>query len=348
MQQTVVKEIMDAIDFKKLLREERKRSKKITNIFRHQEIQKQSQTYDVKDSVHSIENNNNDNDGNAVVDLYYNNKWNYPIDSSGILELRELKLQSICENPKSILYSSTALQKQVITHSINNNSGDDNKAAKTEMVSISPEKALMNWLQNIPSGDSGLENWKTMNYGKRKVCMFGENTNTEYQIGQGRQQQHSSSTKLPPPLAEIAKELVKRDIFPSSYPPNHVLLNEYNPGEGILPHTDGPSYEHCTATLSLGSDAVMEFSKRLKSNEIGTTATKIATENNNSTNRFRNKQVLLESGSLLVFQGDAYLNYCHEIPMTLQDITTDNCLNNLPNQIISRGRRYSLTFRHKI
>merc|ERR1711865_853958 len=126
------------------------------------------------------------------------------------------------------------------------------------------------------------------------------------------------------------------------YPPNHVLLNEYNPGEGILPHTDGPSYEHCTATLSLGSDAVMEFSKRLKSNEIGTT------ENNNSTNRFRNKQVLLESGSLLVFQGDAYLNYCHEIPMTLQDITTDNCLNNLPNQIISRGRRYSLTFRHKI
>lgn len=237
MQQTVVKEIMDAIDFKKLLREERKRSKKITNIFRHQEIQKQSQTYDVKDSVHSIENNNNDNDGNAVVDLYYNNKWNYPIDSSGILELRELKLQSICENPKSILYSSTALQKQVITHSINNNSGDDNKAAKTEMVSISPEKALMNWLQNIPSGDSGLENWKTMNYGKRKVCMFGENTNTEYQIGQGRQQQHSSSTKLPPPLAEIAKELVKRDIFPSSYPPNHVLLNEYNPGEGILPHT---------------------------------------------------------------------------------------------------------------
>ena len=112
--------------------------------------------------------------------------------------------------------------------------------------------------------------------------------------------------------------------------------------------TDGPSYEHCTATLSLGSDAVMEFSKRLKSNEIGTTATKITTENNNSTKRFRNKQVLLESGSLLVFQGDAYLNYCHEIPTTLQDITTDNCLNNLPNQIVSRGRRYSLTFRHKI
>ena len=62
---------MDAIDFKKLLREERKRSKKI---FRHQEIQKQSQTYDVKDSVHSIENNNNDNDGNTAVDLYYYNK----------------------------------------------------------------------------------------------------------------------------------------------------------------------------------------------------------------------------------------------------------------------------------
>ncbi|GAA6015511.1 hypothetical protein JCM10207_008619 [Rhodosporidiobolus poonsookiae] len=39
--------------------------------------------------------------------------------------------------------------------------------------------------------------------------------------------------------------------------PNHCLVNEYLPGQGILPHTDGPAYLPCTTTLSLGSHTVL-------------------------------------------------------------------------------------------
>lgn len=41
--------------------------------------------------------------------------------------------------------------------------------------------------------------------------------------------------------------------------PNHVLVNEYLPGQGIMPHEDGAAYRPVVATVSLGSAAVVEF-----------------------------------------------------------------------------------------
>jgi alkylated DNA repair dioxygenase AlkB len=41
--------------------------------------------------------------------------------------------------------------------------------------------------------------------------------------------------------------------------PNHVLLNKYLPGEGIMPHFDGSLYVPRVAILSLGSSTVMNF-----------------------------------------------------------------------------------------
>ncbi|GAA6064334.1 hypothetical protein JCM10212_003579 [Sporobolomyces blumeae] len=41
--------------------------------------------------------------------------------------------------------------------------------------------------------------------------------------------------------------------------PNHCLVNEYLPGQGILPHTDGPAYLPCTTTLSLGSHTILSL-----------------------------------------------------------------------------------------
>lgn len=46
-------------------------------------------------------------------------------------------------------------------------------------------------------------------------------------------------------------------LFPS--PINHVLVNEYLPGQGIMPHQDGPAYFPVVAIISLGSPAVMRF-----------------------------------------------------------------------------------------
>ncbi|KDQ08932.1 hypothetical protein BOTBODRAFT_191399 [Botryobasidium botryosum FD-172 SS1] len=41
--------------------------------------------------------------------------------------------------------------------------------------------------------------------------------------------------------------------------PNHVIVNEYLPGQGIMPHEDGPSYHPVVATISLGSHAVFNY-----------------------------------------------------------------------------------------
>ena len=40
---------------------------------------------------------------------------------------------------------------------------------------------------------------------------------------------------------------------------NHVLVNRYEPGAGILPHEDGPIYRPEAFILSLGGPAVLRF-----------------------------------------------------------------------------------------
>ncbi len=46
-------------------------------------------------------------------------------------------------------------------------------------------------------------------------------------------------------------------------PANHVLINEYKPGDGILPHEDGPTYRPTVAILSLRAPSIIRFySKR--------------------------------------------------------------------------------------
>jgi len=41
--------------------------------------------------------------------------------------------------------------------------------------------------------------------------------------------------------------------------PNHVIMNKYLPGQGIMPHEDGPSYHPVVATISLGSHTVFHY-----------------------------------------------------------------------------------------
>ncbi|TFK90907.1 hypothetical protein K466DRAFT_483807 [Polyporus arcularius HHB13444] len=41
--------------------------------------------------------------------------------------------------------------------------------------------------------------------------------------------------------------------------PNHVIMNEYAPGQGIMPHEDGPAYHPVVATLSLGAHTIFHY-----------------------------------------------------------------------------------------
>ena len=60
-------------------------------------------------------------------------------------------------------------------------------------------------------------------------------------------------TPLPQPLQGLCNELERSKLFPETYPSlNHVLVNEYLPGQGIMAHKDGPMYSPHVIILSLG------------------------------------------------------------------------------------------------
>ena len=114
-------------------------------------------------------------------------------------------------------------------------------------------------------------------------------------------------------------------------------------GEGIMPHTDGPAYDSCTATISLGgSDVIFKLWPRQRHD------TELPTS---STNAQPSLEVILHgNGSLVLFTNDAYLYHLHEISEVLEERTSSSgiCGNDVKGgTLVKRGYRISLTFRCK-
>lgn len=120
---------------------------------------------------------------------------------------------------------------------------------------------------------------------------------------------------LPEWLQRYAAGLQQAVYFPET--PDHVIVNEYQPGQGITAHIDCvPCFADTIASLSLGSPCVMDFT-------------------NSKTGE--KSSLLLEPRSLLVFSGDARYVWQHAIAGRKTD--------RFNGQIIQRTRRISLTFR---
>jgi alkylated DNA repair protein alkB family protein 6 len=117
--------------------------------------------------------------------------------------------------------------------------------------------------------------------------------------------------------------------------PNHALINAYEPGEGIMPHEDGPAYTPYATILSLGSAAVFDFLSRDRE-PLG--------------------EIFLPVGSLMMFHSNAYDKHLHSFDSRATDLLTDRVINQgdrggLGESVISgdelfRGRRISITMRH--
>lgn len=116
--------------------------------------------------------------------------------------------------------------------------------------------------------------------------------------------------------------------------PNHVLVNEYLPGQGIMPHTDGPLFYPTVSTISCGSHTILEFFE-------------------NNENRAKICDLLLERRSLVVLQDDMYSKYLHSISEVEEDTIQQHCVNLkechekfCEKSVLKRNTRISLTIRY--
>jgi len=142
--------------------------------------------------------------------------------------------------------------------------------------------------------------------------------------------------------------------------PNHVILNEYCPGQGIMvrdsprhrprahyspnqPHQDGPAYHPVVATLSLGSHTVMHYYDLPAGEPV--------------------LSLLLEPRSLVITTQEQYTARAHGIDSVAADRVGEFVWANVEmvgkgldegaassgtpteGEILPRGTRYSLTFR---
>jgi hypothetical protein len=218
------------------------------------------------------------------------------------------------------------------------------------------QKTLLPWLQGQPSTISEEAHqlncrWKYLKHSKRRVMLVDETL--------------CRNGTFPEPLQCIVESLIVSGVFPSTEEerPNHILINEYDAGMGIMAHTDGPEYNSKTATISIGdvtttddernttshcrrSGVLLKFTPRLSTNEIGLNCE--GTSPINSYPSSTAMEIMLESnGSLVVFQDDAYRNFLHRIDEVEEEYTSDLCANSQEGILIRRGYRISITVRHK-
>uniref|UniRef100_A0A182NXH7 Fe2OG dioxygenase domain-containing protein n=1 Tax=Anopheles dirus TaxID=7168 RepID=A0A182NXH7_9DIPT len=133
------------------------------------------------------------------------------------------------------------------------------------------------------------------------------------------------------------------NLYEEGIQANHVLINEYLPCQGIMPHLDGPLFYPTIATISCGSHTILEYCDQVESN---------TSESSTALVRNRKTKVLLEPRSLLVVKDDMYHKYLHSIAELERDVIDDSVAN-LPllsnvaiGDVLPRTKRISLTIRH--
>ncbi|XP_010938157.1 alkylated DNA repair protein ALKBH6 homolog [Elaeis guineensis] len=127
--------------------------------------------------------------------------------------------------------------------------------------------------------------------------------------------------ELPSWLTKITQRICQQTgLFPS--PINHVLINEYLPDQGIMPHQDGPAYFPIVAIISLESPVMIDFIAHPRLREDSSTCTiaaKAETDGSLGESLCRPEvdhdpcSLLLMPCSLLIFKDQAYTDYLHGI-----------------------------------
>lgn len=175
-----------------------------------------------------------------------------------------------------------------------------------DFITDREEVMLLNNVYNAP-----VSKWKLLK--NRRLQNWGGAVHTKGLLEQD----------LPPWLTRITHRIFEKSgLFPSAI--NHVLINEYLPNQGIMPHQDGSAYYPVVAILSLGSPIVMDFTPHSSLGQSIETS-----ENDESinmppegpmqmnfarlSNDYQPFSVVMMPRSLLIFKDKAYSDYLHGI-----------------------------------
>lgn len=148
---------------------------------------------------------------------------------------------------------------------------------------------------------------------------------------------------LPKWLEDCCQKVSQLGVFGDKVP-NHILVNEYTPGQGIMPHEDGPLYHPVVTTISLGTHTLLDFYTPLNDTQD---------EKNHSDNTRILFSLLLEPRSLLILKDDMYTKLLHGISErnvdlishTIPNISSCNAVSDV-GRTLERGTRVSLTIRY--
>lgn len=123
---------------------------------------------------------------------------------------------------------------------------------------------------------------------------------------------------LPEWAIDLGSTLVARELFPVV--PDQLIVNEYEPGQGISAHVDcEPCFKDTIASITLGSGCTMDFT----SVETG-----------------EKRSIFLRSRSVVVLNGESRYDWRHAIAARKSD--------RVDGERIQRSRRISLTYRNVI
>ncbi|KZT52141.1 hypothetical protein CALCODRAFT_502667 [Calocera cornea HHB12733] len=195
-----------------------------------------------------------------------------------------------------------------------------------EFVTAEEEEYLLRKVDTAPKAK-----WRTL-YGRRLQVWGGELTPSNALLAQ----------PLPPWVTDhpdILARIGRTGIFDQTKQkvPNHVIVNEYLPGQGIFAHKDGPAYYPTVATLTLEGHAVMHYHAPLSSTPA--------------------YSLLLEPRSLVITTGELYKDYAHSIDAVERDDLGNVEVRNLNllnadwrgrlerGETVERQKRVSLTCR---
>ena len=145
---------------------------------------------------------------------------------------------------------------------------------------------------------------------------------------------------IPSWLQDQIDKIQDLGVFPTGQKPNHILINEYKPGQGISPHLDGNLFHPIIATISLKSHCVLNYYEPLEDPNAPCSSLE---------SRLKFK-LYIPQRSLLLVKDKMFHHYLHGIEEINCDIRDNDLI--IPDVIdandltLERKTRISLTIRH--